>query len=470
MTYSLSRRQLFKRSVAALAVGALPQSVWATDNPPLFIPKLLETHRGKPIFLNLQTAQTSFLNKKPTEVWGFNGQYLGPTIRVKRGDFVKLNYSNNLSQFVALNIQGLQTSGELLGGIAKTLQKNGSWSPVIPINQSAATCWYHACTLANSAYQTYRGLVGMWIIEDSDSQKTKLPNKYGVNDIPLILQDIQLNRDGVPLFQQGDRFEGDYLLVNGQQAPYLNVQRGIVRLRLLNASLSRDYELRLDNGKDFTLIARSLGFLPQGKTINRLHLAPGERAEILLDLNDGENVSLITGFKRGLLDQMGQFFKANTELRDNTVLKLCVEGLPSVFTQKQEWSFNTDAVEILKQKVQRERQFALDRTNATINQQRFDSRRIDISTNIGAIERWTLTTTGDAMGFTLQGAKFIVESVNGKVSEETEVSWQDTVWVDGTVEILVKFEHPSSNNYPFTFGSSDLVLADKGCIGTIIVQ
>lgn len=94
---------------------------------------------------------------------------------------------------MAINIQGLQANGELLGGIKhcllprmNDLQKHSG------INQPAA-CWYHACTPAISAYQTYRGLAGMWIIEDENSRKTGLPEKYGINDISLILQDLEVN-------------------------------------------------------------------------------------------------------------------------------------------------------------------------------------------------------------------------------------------------------------------------------------
>ena len=70
----------------------------------------------------------------------------------------------------------------------------------------------------------------------------------------------------------------------------------------------------------------------------------------------------------------------------------------------------------------------------------------------------------------MRGAKFIVESINDKPLEAAEISWKDSVWIDGKVTILVKFENTSSNNYPFTFGASDLMLADKGCMGLMIVQ
>ncbi|WP_233421275.1 multicopper oxidase domain-containing protein, partial [Aggregatibacter actinomycetemcomitans] len=113
-----SRRQLLKTTLFSTALFAVPKPLLAATNPPLYVPPLLETRRGKPIFLNMQNTQTSLLPGKRTEVWGFNGAYLGPTIKIKKGDFAKLNWKNNLPQFVAMNIQGLQASGELMGGIA----------------------------------------------------------------------------------------------------------------------------------------------------------------------------------------------------------------------------------------------------------------------------------------------------------------------------------------------------------------
>ena len=79
-----------------------------------------------------------------------------------------------MPQSIALSIQVLQASGELFGGAAKVLKKGESWAPIIPIDQPAATCWYRSATLANSAYQTYRGIVVMWLIEDDQSLKSNL--------------------------------------------------------------------------------------------------------------------------------------------------------------------------------------------------------------------------------------------------------------------------------------------------------
>ena len=466
----LSRRQLLKTTAISTALAATPQSVLAASREKLTIPPLMEAKRGRPIILNMEETGYKLDGSHSVSVWGFNGNYLGPTIRIKSGSFAKLNYHNNLPQSIALSIQGLQASGELFGGAAKVLKKGESWAPIIPIDQPAATCWYRSATLANSAYQTYRGIVGMWLIEDDQSLKSQLPHKYGVDDIPLILQDMEFNGDGLQLFKQNQpHFVGNRLLVNGQEAPYLDVPRGWVRLRLLNASLARAYDLRLDNEQDMLLIARDLGFLPQGKAINSLILAPGERAEVLVNLSEGEGVSLISGAKRGIFDKIKNVFSSGNDFADNTVLELRPQGEISAFSKKMNEQFNTDATAMLESKIAQERTFELDVTNGLINKQRFDPRRVDVSAKVGTVERWIINSSLP-VGFTIQGAKFVIESQDNVNVDASELSWKDTVWVKKKVQILVKFEQPSSNTHPFLFGSSNLMLADMGCLGIMIVQ
>ncbi len=429
----LSRRQLLKTTAISTALAATPQSVLAASREKLTIPPLMEAKRGRPIILNMEETGYKLDGSHSVSVWGFNGNYLGPTIRIKSSSFAKLNYHNNLPQSIALSIQGLQASGELFGGAAKVLKKGESWAPIIPIDQPAATCWYRSATLANSAYQTYRGIVGMWLIEDDQSLKSQLPHKYGVDDIPLILQDMEFNGDGLQLFKQNQpHFVGNRLLVNGQEAPYLEAPRGWIRLRLLNASLARAYDLRLDNEQDMLLIARDLGFLR-------------------------------------FFDKIKNVFSSGNDFADNTVLELRPLGEISAFSKKMNESFNTDATAMLESKIAKERTFELDVTNGLINKQRFDPRRVDVSAKVGTVERWIINSSLP-VGFTIQGAKFVIENQDDVNINPSELVWKDTVWVKKKVQILVKFEQPSSNSHPFLFGASNLMLADMGCIGIMVIQ
>lgn len=468
MKSTLSRREILKSMTALGISAAIPPLVQASAKQPLNIPPVLDVGRGRPILLSSVSSKRVFDDNRKVETWGFNGLYLGPTIRCKQGDFVRFNYHNHLPQAVSLGVQGLQINGELYGGVGRQFQSGMSWAPIMPISQPAATCWYHADTLAHSAYQVYRGLVGMWLIDDAESRKAHLPNRYGINDIPLILQDLRLNSHGEQLFNLNQsQFLGNRLFVNGSESPYLNVDRGWVRLRVLNASVSRNYQLNLDDGRSMLLLAGSLGFLPQPRELQSVFLPPGERAEILIDLNEGGNVALISGEKRGLFDKLTTWFTDNDDLLDNTVLELRPNGLLSAFEQKID--FQRSELLSTKVNIAQQRDFLIDVDNALINQQKFDPHRVDINAKLGSYERWNLTATSP-IGFSVQGVKFMLESFNGQLVDDSQLSWRDTIWVNGKISILVKFEHTSSNNYPFTFGSSDLMLADKGCMGMLVVQ
>ncbi len=168
---SLSRRQFIKASGVALCAGAAPLKAHAAgQQPALPVPPLLESRRGQPLFLTLQRSHWSFTPGTRAPVWGINGRYMGPTIRVWNGDDVKLIYSNRLTENVAMTIRGLQVPGPLIGGAARMMSPNADWAPVLPIRQSAATLWYQANTPNRMAKQVYNGLAGMWLVEDEVSK------------------------------------------------------------------------------------------------------------------------------------------------------------------------------------------------------------------------------------------------------------------------------------------------------------
>lgn len=466
----LSRRQLLKTSAISTALVAFPPSLFAAGREKLFIPPLMEARRGRPLILTMGEVTYPLDGEHYVDVWGFNGRYLGPTIKIRKGDFAKLNYSNNLPQPAAISIQGLQASGEFFGNAGRVLKTGETWAPIISINQSASTCWYRASTPTNSAYQTYRGLAGLWIIEDEETSRLTLPHKYGIDDIPLILQDMTFNNAGIQLFKPDQpHFMGTHLLINGQVAPYLEVSRGWVRVRLLNGSLSRSYELRFDDERDLYIIAQDLGFLSQPIVTKAFSLSPGERIEFLVDLSEGETVSLIAGHKQGVWDKIQKVFGLNEALADNRVLEFRLQGDLSVFTQQPSLQFNTDAADIIHREIVAERVFNLDTENGLINGKRFNPQQIDITAKLGTVERWRISANAP-VGFFIQGAKFVIESLDDEPVPEARYVWRDTFRINRAGQILVKFDQPSSNQYPFIFGSSHLILADMGCIGTIVVQ
>jgi blue copper oxidase len=88
------------------------------------------------------------------------------------------------------------------------------------------------------------GLTGIMIIDDGSDARLDLPRTYGVDDLPIILQDRSIDSDGSIGYDNNDLnpldiaygARGDTIVVNGAIAPTAKVPVGLVRLRLLNAA------------------------------------------------------------------------------------------------------------------------------------------------------------------------------------------------------------------------------------------
>lgn len=162
--------------------------------------------------------------------------------------------------------------------------------------QSPATLWYHDHTLGITRQNVYAGLAGVYVVKDpNDPNARALPS--GQYDIPLVIQDKMFLDDGSLYFPTagvnpdihpywGPEFLGDTIVVNGKSWPNLNVERTRYRFRVINGSNARFYNLALSNGKPFTQIASDGGYLKSPVKLNKLLIAPGERAELLIDFSE----------------------------------------------------------------------------------------------------------------------------------------------------------------------------------------
>lgn len=118
----------------------------------------------------------------------------------------------------------------------------------------------------------------------------------GKYEVPLVIQDRSFNKDGSFYFgAEGvnpsihpfwePEFFGNTIMVNGKVWPNFNVERREYRFRVLNGSNARFYHLTLSNLKTFTQIGSDGGYLPAAVKLKSLLLAPGERADILIDFS-----------------------------------------------------------------------------------------------------------------------------------------------------------------------------------------
>ncbi len=298
-------RRRFLYSALALGLGASvrPRLLPATVRKgltPLPIPPLLEGEwrDGKRHFrLNAQAGEREFMPGRATPTWGFNGDYLGPTLRMQRGDTVSIEVLNRLPETTTVHWHGMILPARMDGGPHQPIAPGARWRSEYRVIQPAATLFYHAHTHGLTGPQVYRGLAGLLYIDDAESAALDLPSDYGVDDIPLVIQDRDFTDDGRFRYLEfmPERMIGKHgrsLLVNGALSPGLQARSDLLRLRLVNASNARFYRLAFSDGRRFRVIASDGGLLPEAAAVSKLVMAPAERYEILVDLSDRKPVVL----------------------------------------------------------------------------------------------------------------------------------------------------------------------------------
>jgi spore coat protein A len=184
-------------------------------------------------------------------------------------------------------------------------------------DQPATTLWYHDHALGITRLNVYAGLAGFYILRDRfdtgqvDDPSTP-PNENPSNlpagpyEIPLVIQDRLFTKDGQLYYpsepeskDQPDpsvlpEFFGDTILVNGKAWPKLDVEPRVYRLRLLNGSDSRFYNLHFEeSGPTIYQIGTDGGLLPAPVPLHQLLLAPAERADVLIDFSGQTGKTLL---------------------------------------------------------------------------------------------------------------------------------------------------------------------------------
>ncbi|MFC7762876.1 multicopper oxidase family protein [Catellatospora bangladeshensis] len=273
------------------------QTVDTTDavdfTRPLAVPPLAPSRLegGRRVFDLRAQAGTHDFGRGTTPTWGFNGDVLGPTLRATRGEQVVVNVTNGLDQTTTVHWHGMHLPPEMDGGPHQLVAPGRTWSPAWKIEQPAASLWYHPHLHGETAKHVYQGLAGMFIVDDPATSVAALPHEYGVDDIPVIVQDRKFDAKGklddAPGIFSGVGVLGDTIAVNGTVGPYLEVKTQRVRLRLLNGSNARVYDFGFADGRQFDLVGTDGGLLEAAHRTDRLMLSPGERAEIVVTVKAG---------------------------------------------------------------------------------------------------------------------------------------------------------------------------------------
>ena len=114
----------------------------------------------------MQEGDTDLGRDDPTPTWGFNGAYLGPTLRATRGEQVAVDVHNALDETTTVHWHGMHLPAAMDGGPHQPIAPGETWPPTWKIDQPAATLWYHPHPHGETAEHVYRGLAGMFILDD----------------------------------------------------------------------------------------------------------------------------------------------------------------------------------------------------------------------------------------------------------------------------------------------------------------
>jgi FtsP/CotA-like multicopper oxidase with cupredoxin domain len=172
---------------------------------------------------------------------------------------------NRLSETTTVHWHGMHLPARNDGGPHQPIGAGEQWQPEWLIDQPAATLWYHPHRHGETEFQVTRGLAGLFYLDDGTNPD--LPHRYGIDDIPIIVQDRSFDSRGQ--FALRGRavtgLLGDKILVNGTYNPYLPVSTSRLRLRILNASTARIYHVAFADDREFAIIATDAGFLPSAR-------------------------------------------------------------------------------------------------------------------------------------------------------------------------------------------------------------
>ncbi|MFG2621800.1 multicopper oxidase family protein [Streptomyces sp. NPDC048507] len=431
---------------------------------PLRIPPLLEPvvdAAGAKVFtLTMQRGRTEFLAGRPAPTWGFNGSYLGPTLRASRGDRVALEVVNRLGDETTVHWHGMRVPAVMDGGPQRTIAPGATWSPHWTVEQPAATTWYHPHPHGYTAQHVYRGLAGLFLLDDPESRALDLPKTYGVDDFPLIVQDKVINADGTLSEEKLDDsvfFLGNRVLVNGTLGPHLEVAAQRVRLRILNASNARLFHIGFADGRTFQVIGADAGLLPAPVSVDRVALSPAERVEIVAGFAPGESVVLRGFGGRDAIDK-GDF----------DLLKIVAAERLQPSPEVPVRLSSTPPIEVPAGA--RVRTFRLDGDDE-IGGRDYAMDRIDEIVPAGAREIWEVEARDHAHNFHIHEVALRVLDINGQPPPAWYRSQKDTVFLPAKskARLAVEFGRFTDPRNPYMYHCHILRHEDRGMMGQFVI-
>jgi len=463
----MKRREFIKasslRAITALASTSLLLKACHTDEDMIGEPNwIVEGSFDRPLpilsvansgaTLNAQPSLSELLQGKSSTTFAYGVGLLGPTLRVTKGETVNVSLQNNLSQETNIHWHGLILPENMDGHPKDVAQPGGSLQYALPIQQRAGTYWYHPHPHGSTARQVFMGLAGLFIVTDEEESALHLP--AGEFEIPIIIQDKHFDGNNLDYSPNDDEimagYLGEQITINGVHAPYLSVATNWYRLRILNGSTARVYNLALSGGHKLNIIGSDGGLLRSAESVSSILLGPGERLDVLVDFSNisiGEQVFLVSN----------AFSEFNVQGRQGfNLLKFKVEtttapsfSLPSTLSTinaiNQGQSIKARTFDIAKMISGEGDHNGMGKHS--INGKIFEMERVDETVQAGTTEIWEFDNkNGDEIHpMHIHGVQFqILERTGGRNQIiASEKGWKDTVLLmpGENVRVIMTFPH-----------------------------
>lgn len=414
--------------------GYIPLEVPDIPQQPLRIPALLqpdkETDTDMYYTLTAQEGETQLLPGAKTKTWGFSAPLLGKTIVLKNGKTIHMHLQNHLPEMTTFHWHGLNIPGPIEdGGCHAPVYPDGHRDIKFKIHQPAATVWLHAHPCPETAYQVWRGLAAPVIVQDDVESKLPFPRDYGVDDIPLILQDRHFHENNQWDYRADydpDGVQGPTPMINGTVNPYFDVTTQKLRLRILDGANRREWRLHFSDDLAFTQIASDDGILPEPVHFTHLMTTCAERHEIIVDFGNykpGDEVILYSDDTPLVHFRIHEFAPDNTTLPDHLVDIPDYEPDPDMPLHKVVMSGMDEWV--------------------MIDGKKFNMQRIDYKMPINKTQLWDISNTNDMDGgmihpFHMHGLAFTIVSRNGKAPYPNEHGLKDVIAVNPDEHVVIK--------------------------------
>ncbi len=458
-----------------------------------------------------------------TPMLRYNGSALPPVIRAKRGDVMTFPVTNNLDKITTVHWHGFKIPGDQDGGPDFPIAAGDSHTYSFTINQPAASLWFHPHPHEKTGEQVYRGLAGVFLVDDEISRQLEADKQLpaGDYDIPLLIQDRRFKDD-----HNDDRIRelaykthtrdtvlgqlGDIVLVNGVQLPKLEVESRKYRFRIYNTSNARTLDIALNDGASFHVVGTDGGLLPEPVETKNIVLGAAERAEIVIDFsrydidekvmlisrafNGGSMMDMNGGMGRmgGMMNMMSSSDGMDNDGMDSDDVSEMANGKRFDIMRFDITTAASDDITLYTRLPDSaEIHSRLSETDATatrefvmsmggmgsgmqflINDKSFDMNRVDEQVDAGATEIWAISNTSPmAHPFHAHAIQWQILDRNGTPASGVDLGWKDTVLVQPgeTVRFIGRFD-PVINSGKYMYHCHILEHEDAGMMGTFVVQ